>query len=457
MTAFPVSAIPTIAIVGRPNVGKSALFNRLLGQRKALVEDLPGTTRDRLEGVIQWLGRPIRIVDTGGIAGPDESAYSPLIREQVRLAMDEADVVLFIVDAREGLTAADEAVAALLRAFPRPMLVVANKADNQERAQSAVEFYALGLGEPRPISVQHARGIDDVMDDAVALLPRAERPAEDSALRVALVGRPNVGKSMLLNRLVGEQRVIVSDVPGTTRDAVDVRVEVDGHPFVLVDTAGIRRRGHIEPGVERHSVMRSQTAIERCDVAVLLVDATEPFTAQDLHIAGAVADAGRGLVVAVNKWDIAPEDVTKIQAAKLARSRLRFAPWAPVEFISAKTGAGISALMERVRSAGEARTRRVPTAELNALVHRAVTERPPTIRSGKRFNVLYCTQAQESPPTFVFFVNDAASLHFSYRRYLENVLRRVYSFEGTAIQLTFRSREEARKSGHPATNEEVPV
>jgi GTP-binding protein len=443
MTSVGAPRPATIAIVGRPNVGKSALFNRLVGQRRALVEEEPGTTRDRLYGSLEWLGRPLRVIDTGGIGGPDE-AYVDLIRQQVDLAIAEADLVLFIVDARDGLTAPDEEVASLLRRHPGPVVLVANKADNASRAAAAVEFYELGFGEPHPISVLHLTGIDDLMDGAVGLLPARDTMEEPRGPRVAIVGRPNVGKSMLLNALAGEERVIVSDVPGTTRDSVDLAVEFEGNPLVFVDTAGIRRRGSVEPGIEKHSVLRSQAAIERCDVAILLVDATEPMTAQDLHIAGAIRDAGKGMVIAFNKWDLAKGSVSALQAEQLTRAKARFAPWAPVVTMSAKEGTGLESLLRTVLSVAAEREKRIPTAELNATIRRAVGERPLTLKNGKALKVLYSTQAQGAPPTFVFFVNDA-EVHFSYRRYLENVVRRAYGFEGTAIKLVFRGRGEDRE------------
>lgn len=433
-------SLPTIAIIGRPNVGKSAIFNRLVRGRAALVEELAGTTRDRIYGTFEWLGRDIRVIDTGGISGPDTD-YVDLIRRQVELAMAEADLVLFVVDARDGLTEVDREISTMLRAYPKPILLVANKADNRERAEAAVEFYALGMGEPHPASALHLTGLDDVIDEAVKSLPETGQAPAATGVRVAIVGRPNVGKSRLLNAIAGEDRVIVSDVPGTTRDAIDLPITFRDQPMVLIDTAGIRRRGSVEKGVEKHSVQRSEAAIERCDVAIMLIDSTEPMTAQDLHIAGGVRDASKGMVIAFNKWDLAKGDVSPAEAEALARERAKFAPWAPVMTISALEGTGIDGLLQAVLEVAREREKRVPTAELNALIRRAVLERSLTVTGGRPLKVLYCTQAQGSPPTFVFFVNDP-EIHFSYQRYLENVLRREYGFHGTAIKLVFRGRGE---------------
>lgn len=434
---------PVVALVGRPNVGKSALFNRMLRGRKALVEELPGTTRDRLYGDVEWRERRFRLVDTGGLLLDGSLPYITLIREQVASALEEAQAVLFVVDARDGPTAADYDVAEVLRRSAKPVLLLANKAESEARREAAVQFYELGLGEPIPVSAHHGHGVADVMDMLVEMLPSAVPSEAEAALAVSIVGRPNVGKSMLLNAILGEERVIVSEEPGTTRDTVDTVFEFEGKRLLLVDTAGIRRRGRIERGVEKHSVLRARRAIERADVALLLTDAPQGITAQDTHIAGDIVDALVGLVLVANKWDLMDQAPAARKAfERLARQRVRFAPWAPVCFVSAKERTGIEGVLREAVKAGEERQKRVGTGELNAVVQRAVGERtPPSVR-GRRLKVLYVTQAERAPPTFVFFVNDASLLHFSYQRYIENRLRRAFGFPGTPIKLVFKSRSE---------------
>jgi GTP-binding protein len=432
-----------VAIVGRPNVGKSALFNRLIGSRKALVEDIPGTTRDRLYADVEWGDHAFVLIDTGGLEPTGEAGYAPLVKHQVEVALAEADVVLLVVDARDGLTATDLEIADLLRRSAKPLLLVANKADNEARRQAIVQFYELALGDPLPVTAHHGLGLADLLDRLVELLPPAAGEAPATGLSLAIVGRPNVGKSMLINVILGQERVIVSDEPGTTRDAIDTAFRYMDRDLVLVDTAGIRRRGRIQGGLERHSVLRAQEAIDRGDVAFLVVDATEGVTAQDTHIAGYVAEAAKGLVVAINKWDLMPpDDQTRKVFLRTAQQRLRFVPWATLCLVSAKEGTGVGELLAAGLAAGAAREQRVPTAELNAAMRRAlVTHGPPSV-GGRRLKLLYVTQAVVRPPTFVFFVNDAALLHFSYRRYLENSIRRGFGFQGTALKLIFRSRNE---------------
>ncbi len=432
---------PVVALVGRPNVGKSALFNRMLGGRKALVEDIAGTTRDRLYGDVEWREREFRLVDTGGLLFDESPPYSALIRRQVEVAIEEAQVVLFVVDAKEGLTAADLDVADVLRRTAKPVLLLANKAENAPRREEAVQFYELGLGEPIPVSAHHGQGVADVMDMVVEMAPSSPAAEAAEGLAVAIVGRPNVGKSMLLNAILGEERVIVSDEPGTTRDSIDTPFEFQGQRLLLLDTAGIRRRGRVQRGVEKHSVLRAERAVGRADVALLLMDAGEGVAAQDTHIAGLIADAYVGLVLVVNKWDLMdPAPAVRKQFDRVVRQRLRFAPWAPLRFISAKEGTGIDALLVEALKAGEERRKRVTTGELNAVVQRAIGERGPPSVGGRKLKVLYCTQVQAAPPTLVFFVNDASLLHFSYRRYIENRLRRVFGFVGTPLRLVFKGR-----------------
>jgi GTP-binding protein len=433
---------PVVALVGRPNVGKSALFNRMLGGRKALVEEIAGTTRDRLYGDVEWREWEFRLVDTGGLLLDESPPYSALIRRQVEIAIEEAQVILFVVDAKEGLTAADLDVADVLRRTAKPVLLLANKAESRSRREAAVQFYELGLGEPIPVSAHHGQGVADVMDMVVEMAPASPAVEAAEALAIAIVGRPNVGKSMLLNAILGEDRVIVSDEPGTTRDSIDTPFQFQEQELLLLDTAGIRRRGRVQRGVEKHSVLRAERAVERADVALLLMDAGEGVAAQDTHIAGLIADAYVGLVLVVNKWDlIDPAPTFRKQFERVVRHRMRFAPWAPLCFISAKEGMGIDGLLAEALKVGEERRKRISTGELNAVVQRAIGERGPPSVGGRKLKVLYCTQVQAAPPTFVFFVNDASLLHFSYRRYIENRLRRVFGFAGTPLRLVFKGRE----------------
>ncbi|HLZ68887.1 MAG TPA: ribosome biogenesis GTPase Der [Dehalococcoidia bacterium] len=438
------AALPVVAIVGRPNVGKSALFNRLVGGRVALVEDLPGTTRDRIYGSVDWPRRPFRLIDTGGLEDGAAGGYPALIRMQIRRAIDEAAVIVFAVDARDGLTAADLEAAELLRRADRPVVLVANKADNAARRADLAQFYGLGFGEPIAVSAYHDSGIPDLLDALEPYLPAAEAPADAQTLRIAIVGRPNVGKSALLNAILGEERVIVSSVPGTTRDAIDTAFSFEGHELVLVDTAGIRRRGHIDPGVEKHSVLRAQEAIERADVVLAVMDATEMLTAQDGHIIGFAEESLRSLVIVLNKIDLI-ERVGEWRAdlTRLIRRRVKFAPWAEVVFVSARERLGIDELLRDAVAAGEARNGRIGTPRLNQIVKRALVKHSPPAVSGKRLRVFYVTQAETQPPTFVFFVNNPDLVHFSYARYLENCLREAFAFRGTPIKLTFKGRSGA--------------
>jgi GTP-binding protein len=442
-TAPRPASRPVVAIVGRPNVGKSALFNRLIGSRKALVEDVPGTTRDRLYADVEWREHAFTLVDTGGLEPTGEAGYAPLVKHQVEVALAEADVVLLVVDARDGLTATDLEIADLLRRSAKPLILVANKTDNEARREATVQFYELALGDPLPVTAHHGLGLADLLDRLIELLPAVAGEAPATSLRLAIVGRPNVGKSMLLNAILGQERVIVSADPGTTRDAIDTAFRYLDCDLVLVDTAGIRRRGRIQGGLERHSVLRAQEAIDRADVAFLVIDASEGVTAQDTHIAGYVAEAAKGLVIAINKWDLMPpDDETRKSFLRAAQGRLRFVPWATLCLVSAKEGTGVGELLAAGLAAGVAREQRVPTAELNAVMRRVLATHGPPSVGGRRLKLLYVTQAAVRPPTFVFFVNDAALLHFSYRRYLENSIRRGFGFQGTALKLIFRSRNE---------------
>lgn len=437
------AAAPVVAIVGRPNVGKSALFNRMVRRRVALVEDVPGTTRDRLYGDVEWRGRLFRLVDTGGLDLEVRTSISALVRQQVQAAVDEAHAILFVVDSSEGVTAADLEVADVLRRTAKPAIMLANKAENKARQEGAVEFYELGLGEPLPVSAYHGTGVADVLDLLVEILPPSVAVEEEEALRIAIVGRPNVGKSLLLNAILGEERVIVSEVPGTTRDSIDTPFEYGGQRLVLVDTAGIRRRGHIDRGLETHAVLRARQAVERADVALLVLEAPSGVTAQDTHIAGYVLEAFCGIVLVANKWDlVGGNGSNRREFEGFARHRLRFASWAPLCFVSALERTGLPALLEHGLRVGQERRRRIPTGELNALVGRAMAEKPPPTSGSRRPKFLYVTQAAVAPPTFTFFVNDASLIHFSYRRHLERVLREAYGFQGSPLKLVFRSRRE---------------
>jgi GTPase len=440
---------PIVAIVGRPNVGKSTLFNRLVGERQAIVEDQPGTTRDRVYGITDWAGVEFTIVDTAGLQDEEEIAASSMAEIakwtslQARHAIEEADAILFMVDAKSGITAGDYEVADMLRKADKPTILVANKAESNERRESAVEFYNLGLGEPFTISAYHGTGTGDLLDRIVEALPEAEEEPETEGPNIAIVGRPNVGKSRLLNALLGQERAIVSDIPGTTRDTLDTQVIWAGQPLTLIDTAGIRRRGRIEQGIERFSVLRSMRAIDRSDVVVLLIDATEEFTAQDLHIAGYVEEQKKGIVVVVNKWDLVEkDDKTMDDYREKARKELVFIPYASVLFISAKFGQRVQQVLETALKVVEERQKRVSTSVLNKMLRTAVAKHPPPSKPGKWIKFYYATQVNVSPPTFVFFCNDPAQLHFSYRRYLENELRAACGFDGTPIRMSFRGREE---------------
>lgn len=454
MTSIP-TPLPIIAIVGRPNVGKSALFNRIVGGRPALVEDLAGTTRDRIYGDAHWGGRDFTVVDTGGLEPDVPGTYTPLIRQQVEQALDEAQMILFVVDTITGITAAEYEVADLLRRTKKPVLLIANKAENREREESSVAFFELGLGEPIAISAHHGNGVADVLDMVVETLPHTEtEDAEDEAIRIAIVGRPNVGKSSLLNAILGEERVIVSDVPGTTRDAIDTRFDFEGTPLVLVDTAGLRRRGSIEKGVEQHSALRARRALERAQVAICVLDLSAGFIAQDAHVIGYALDEFKGVVVVANKWDLVREAAesgegwTQEQWERRIKWKVKFAPWMSVLFMSAKEGVGVREVLQEAKRIGEERHKRVETGALNQALRRAVAQKPPpTPSKGKRIKLLYVTQAEVDPPTFVFFLNDASAVHFSYRRYMENVIRRNFGFAGTAIRLVFRGRGDDMPDG----------
>ncbi len=449
---------PIVALVGRPNVGKSSLFNRLSGERLAIVDDVPGTTRDRLYTETHWNGKPFYVVDTGGLdptAGSSKSVLSVGsadfindIRSQVEIAIADADVICFLVDVHAGVTPADQEVAMLLRTSQRkvdgkdhpPILLVVNKADNVNMMAEAYQFYELGLGDPYPISALQGKGTGDLLDAIVESFPEDTQEEEDDSVKIAIVGKPNVGKSSLLNRLTGSQRAIVSPIAGTTRDAVDTPMEYEGTSITLIDTAGIRRRGRIERGVEKYSVMRSMQAIERADVALLLIDATEGVTAQDQHIAGFILDEWKSVVVVVNKWDLVEKDTyTMHEYTQKIRQELNFMDYVPLLFISAMSGQRVDKVIPKALEVQEARMSRVPTSQLNRIVRHAMDAHAPRSGTGRPLNIYYCNQVRSDPPTFLLHVNDPQLAHFTYLRFLENRIRQEYPFEGTPIRLVLKA------------------
>jgi GTP-binding protein len=448
---------PIVALVGRPNVGKSTLFNRLTGERKAIVDEIPGTTRDRLMSEAEWAGRPFFVIDTGGI-DPSMGGKIPLsigsanfieeIKEQAAIAIADADTILFVVDAISGVTPADQEVAEILRRKQKmvngeltpPILLIVNKADSKAFRDEAIQFYELGMGDPYPLSSVHGTGTGDMLDALVATFPENLEKEEDESVKIALVGKPNVGKSSLLNRLVGEERMIVSDIPGTTRDAIDSRIEFDGLPVTLIDTAGIRRRGKIDVGVEKYSVLRSMRAIERADVALLLIDAIEGITAQDAHIAGYILEARKSCVVVVNKWDAIEKDThTMVAFTEKIRNDLNFMDYVPLLFISAKTGQRVEQVMPMALKVQEERLARMTTSTLNRIIQHVQDLHTPS-RAGRVFKMYYGTQVRSDPPTFMIYCNEPKLAHFTFIRFMENTLREEYPFSGTPIFFVFKKR-----------------
>jgi GTP-binding protein len=411
-----------------------------VGERLAIVEDLPGTTRDRVYADISWEDREITLIDTGGLEPRPESSLRQKVKDQAEVAIEEAEVIIFMVDVLEGVTVPDTEVAEALRRSKKPVLLAVNKADNDKRRTQAFQFHELGIGEPIAISAHHGTGVSDLMDGVGDCLPPPAPEAEGPGmLKIAIVGRPNVGKSMLLNAILGQERSIVSEIPGTTRDAIDTVFEYNGESVMFIDTAGIRRRGRIEGGIERYSVMRSLRAISKADVAILVTVAAEVINAQDTHIAGYIQQAFKGMVLVVNKWDLADElEVDSISCAEEIQQRLKFFPGVPILFISALYGSGIDLVLPAAKKVSRDRQKRLPTAQLNDEIGRIMAAHsPPSVR-GKQLKVSYVTQAEVNPPTFVFFVNDPRLLHFSYQRYLENRLRETFDFGGIPLKLIFK-------------------
>ena len=434
---------PIVAIVGRQNVGKSTLLNRMAGKPIAIIADLPGTTRDRILANVSWQEAEFTIVDTGGLELKPQSTIAQAVKEQVETAINEADAIIFLVDTRDGATPPDLEIADMLRQVSKPIILVANKADNAKLETEAVEFYELGLGEPMSISAYHGRGTAELLDRIVSLLSTPTLvEAEPEIMKVAIIGRQNVGKSTLLNALLGEERAIVDEIPGTTRDAIDTLLDFDGQSVLLIDTAGIRRRGRLGVGVERYSVIRALRAIERADIVLLVLDGTELVTAQDMHIAGYIQQAAKGIVLVVNKWDlVANKNTTEYN--RYIRRQLKFMPYAPVLYVSAKFGQGVSEIMPQATQVYQERLKRLPTTMVNSVVQQAVAAHTLPRIGSKQLKILYATQAEVNPPTFVFFVNDAKLLHFSYQRYLENKLRQSFGFAGTPLRLVFKTRGES--------------
>lgn len=451
---------PVVALVGRPNVGKSTFFNRLVGERMAIVDDVPGTTRDRIFADAEWTGHTFTVIDTGGL-DPTHGGKAPLsigsadfidaIRSQAQVAIEDADVVILMTDGETGVTAADKEVAELLRRSQKPVdgklyppiFVVVNKCESAARRAQAAEFYELGLGDPYAISAIHGTDTGDLLDEVVKVFPAPVEQENDDTVKIAIVGKPNAGKSSLLNRLLGKERAIVSPIPGTTRDATDSQLEFDGIDVTLIDTAGIRRRGRIDPGVERYSVVRSFKAIERADVALLMIDAETSITAQDAHIAGYILEEWKSCVVLVNKWDAIEKDSYTMESYTAhIRQQLNFMDYVPMLFISAKTGQRVDQVLPMALRVQEERLARLSTSKLNAVLQKAQDKHPAPSQAGRQLKIYYATQVRSDPPTFLLFVNDPTLMHFTYARYIENRIRDEYGFVGTPIRVVAKSRRD---------------
>ena len=436
---------PVVAIVGRPNVGKSTLFNALAGEMISIVKDTPGVTRDRIYADVTWLDKEFTMIDTGGIEPDSKDIILSQMREQAQIAIDTADVIIFITDVKQGLVDADSKVADMLRRSGKPVVLVVNKVDNFDKFMPDVyEFYNLGLGDPHPISGSSRLGIGDMLDEVVSHFNEsAKDDTEDERPRIAIIGKPNVGKSSIINKLLGEDRVIVSDIAGTTRDAVDTEIVRNGREYVFIDTAGLRRKSKIKEDIERYSIIRTVSAVERCNVAVLVIDATEGITDQDAKIAGIAHDRGKGMIIAVNKWDaIEKNDKTIYKFTEEIRNKLSYMPYAELLFISAQTGQRLPKLFETIDAVIENHSLRIATGVLNEIMSEAVAMQQPPSDKGKRLKLYYITQVSVKPPTFVIFVNDKELMHFSYTRYIENRIRESFGFRGTPLKLIIRERKE---------------
>ena len=436
---------PIVAIVGRPNVGKSTLFNQIGKKQMSIVDDMPGVTRDRIYMDANWLNHEFTMIDTGGIEIESEDKILNSMRAQAKIAIDEADVILFVVDGRAGLTSADEEVAKILRNANKPVIVAVNKIDSTQLDMNIFEFYNVGLGDPIGISASNALGLGDLLDAVIKAFPKAEEEVRDEdEIRIAVIGRPNVGKSSLVNAMLGEERVIVSDIPGTTRDAIDTQFIKDGIKFTLIDTAGMRRKNKIDEPVERYSVIRSLRAIDRADVVLMLIEAPVGVTEQDKKIAGYAHESGKGCVIVVNKWDIFPDkhDRSTNRFTDDLREQIGFLQYAPVLYASALTGQRVNRVTELVKFVAEQQSMRIQTSVLNELIRDAISVNPPPTKKGKQLKILFMTQADICPPKFIIFVNEPDLFHFSYQRFIENQLRERYGFEGTPLKFVIRKRKE---------------
>ena len=439
-------AKPVVAIVGRPNVGKSTLFNKLIGERLSIVNDTPGVTRDRIFGTCEWRNRTFSLVDTGGIEPESKDVILSQMRLQAQLAIESADVIVFVTDVRSGLVATDQAVASMLQKSGRPVVLCVNKCDSLgDPPAEFYEFYNLGLGDPMAVSSVHGHGTGDLLDAVFAYMPKEqEEEAESETIRIAIIGKPNVGKSSLVNRIAGENRCIVSDIAGTTRDAIDTPVENEFGSFVLIDTAGLRRRSKVEDVIEKYSNMRAEMAIERADVCAILIDATVGFTEQDSKVAGLAHEAGKGCVIVVNKWDAVQEKTgsTMDEYRRQLEQDFSFMPYAPMVFISAKTGQRVDELFRVIKLVANSNSMRIATGTLNDVLAQATARVQPPTDKGRRLNIYYMTQASTRPPTFVCFVNSAELFHFSYQRYLENRIRETFGLKGTPVRFIIRERSD---------------
>ena len=434
---------PIVAVIGRPNVGKSTLFNRLTKSKTSIVDDTPGVTRDRIYGEVEWLSHKFTLIDTGGIEPESTDIILSQMRRQAEAAIEAADVILFLVDVKSGLTDSDMHVANMLRKARKPVVLVVNKVDDMvNQTMGMYEFYNLGLGDPVPISAGQFLNFGDMLDEIVSHFNAASEDEEDNeAIRVAIIGKPNVGKSSLVNKIVGEERVIVSDIAGTTRDSVDTEVIIDEQKYVLIDTAGIRRKSKIKESIEKYSIIRTIAAIERADIVLILIDANEGITEQDTKIAGMAHEAGKGCIVVVNKWDnIEKDDKTMNKYLKDITNTLAYMQYAPCMFISAKTGQRISRMFEMIYSISQNQTRRISTGVLNDVLYEAMAMNQPPSDKGKPLKIFYMTQVSVKPPTFVIFVNDKELMHFSYQRYIENQMREAFGFKGTPLRFIIREK-----------------